>query len=262
MQSRKGHKVFSLPGVTSWSACFDSLHVLDTKGLMAHLCGSVLHDRIYNNANGRSPQDELGRIWRRIQELFAQGRDGKCRLTHLQLSMLGNVERPFSDYPSLHAKGAETRHLVPVLAAFVTEENLGSQVCTHQKLALTHMAKFYELLDAQSMFPSDEAAKSFVLHMETALASYTWLNLEASKRNRYLYNIVPKAHYAWHLAWDCRFLNARHKWTYKCESWVGHVSAIAASCATGNRITKITVPLAEKYRMYVQVRLTRQVFED
>ena len=263
MASRHGHKLLQLTGVTSWSACFDSLHVLDTKGFCAHLCGSVLHDRIYNNARGVRPQDELARIWRRIQELYATvGKDSACKLTHLQLSMLGNVDRPFSDYPTLHAKGAETRHLVPVLAAFVEEENDGSEVCRHQRLALDSMTKFYMLCDSQPMFVSDQASADFVTHMETCLASYSWLHLEAARRDKYLYNIVPKVHYAWHLAWDCRFLNARHKWTYKCESWVGNVSDIASSCATGNRITKITVPLAEKYRLYVYVRLTRQVFED
>ena len=263
MLSRHGHKLLELVGVTSWSACFDSLHVLDTKGLCAHLCGSVLHDRIYNNSRGARPQDELARIWRRIQELYSVvGKNAPCKLTHLQLSMLGNVERPFSEYPALHAKGAETRHLVPVLAAFVAEENDGSEVCRHQITALQCMTRFYNLCDTQPMFMSAESSNEVVLQMETCLASYSWLHLEAAQRGRYLYNIVPKVHYAWHLAWDCRFLNARHKWTYKCESWVGNVSDIASSCATGNRITKITVPLAEKYRLYVFIRLTRQVFED
>lgn len=263
MASRHGHKLLELTGVTSWSACFDSLHVLDTKGLCAHLIGSVLHDRIYNNANGASPQHELARIWRRIQELYLTvGRPGTCRLTHLQLSMLGNVDRPFSDFPTLHAKGAETRHLVPVLAAFIEEENFGGEVCRHQLVALQGMTRFYQLCDSQPMFLSSDASNACVGFMEASLASYSWLHLEASSRDRYLYNIVPKVHYAWHLAWDCRFLNARHKWTYKCESWVGTISGIGSSCSTGNRITKITVPLAEKFRLYVFVRLTRQVFED
>ena len=124
------------------------------------------------------------------------------------------------------------------------------------------MADFYRLRDMSPMFPSAQAANDALFLMETALASYVYLNCEAESRNRWLYNVVPKVHYAWHLAFNFRFMNPRHCWTYKCESWVGYISRIAASCSHGVRLTRLTVPLADKYRYYVYLRLTRQIFDE
>ena len=112
------------------------------------------------------------------------------------------------------------------------------------------------------MFPSAPEADLALQLMETALASYGFLNREAETRNRLLYNMVPKVHYAWHLAYNFRFMNPRYTWTYKCESWVGRISKIAASCSHGVRLTRLTMPLSEKYWYYVHLRLTRQIFDD
>ena len=260
MQTRHGHKFWHITGVTSWIACQDMLHCLDTNGVTAHLCGSVLHDRIYSS--GRPPQQELARIWVRIQELHVESNAHDSKLVQLQLSMVCNPAKPHASYPSLHAKGAEIRHLVPILAKFVAEESDGSAKARQQRSALHCMAEFYRLCEHCPMFPSPPEADLALQLMETALASYAFLNREAGSRNRLLYNVVPKVHYAWHLAYNFRFMNPRHTWTYKCESWVGHVSKIAASCSNGVRLTRLTVPLSEKYMYFVLLRLTRQIFDE
>lgn len=250
-----------MPGVNSWCCCFDTLHCLDTKGMASHLCGSVIHQLIYEKVSGRQANDEITRLWQRMQEIY-DGLGTRNRMTHLQLSMICSVDKPHADYPCLHASGAETRHLVPVLAQLAAEEGNGSEVSKHRVWALEALAKFYNTCDQSPMFMTDDASDSALLCMEGFLSHYRWLHHVALAAGRWLYSLRPKFHFCWHLAYDCRFMNARHKWTYKCESWVGKVSHMASSCSSGTRMTKITVPLAQKYRLYVHVRLQRQVFED
>jgi len=259
--SRRNHPVFDLPGVTSWSCCWDTLHALDTKGLASHMCGSSLRQMVYEKANGRAAHDELARVWQQCQIIYDQ-LGVSDRMTHLQLSMLCNVDKPHADYVSLHAKGSEVRHLVPVLAVLTQQECNGSAVSLSRVAALKALTKFYAICDQQPMFMSQEASDAALQHMEIFLAHYTYLHNLAVAAGRWYYNTVYKEHFCWHLAYDARFMNPRYKWTYKAESWVGKISHITASCASGTRLTKITVPLADKYRLYAHVRLNRLVFED
>ena len=254
--SRKNHPLFVLPGVSAWSCCQDTLHCLDTKGVGSHMCGSCLHQMVYERVAGRGAHAELARLWQQILVIYDQ-LQSKERLTHLQLSMLCNVDKPHAEYPSLHCKGAECRHLVPVLAVLAQQNCNGSVVSKTRVAALQALAEFHKICNSQPMFMQQAAYDEAMTTMETFLVHYTYLHHLAAAQNRKYYNIIPKVHFCWHLAYNCRFMNARFKWTYKAESWVGKVSDITASCASGTRLTKLTVPLAEKYLCYVSVRLDR-----
>ena len=112
------------------------------------------------------------------------------------------------------------------------------------------------------MFMAVAASDRLLYCMETFLASYYWLSQVSMALGKFHYHVRPKCHYSWHLAYDGRFMNPRFKWTYKCESWVGKVNEMCLSCASGTRLTTITVPLAEKLVLYTHVRLQRALFED
>ena len=240
------HPVFSLPGVTSWCVCADMLHTLEGKGVASHLLGSVLHQLVLKRGAGvRAASEELGKLWRRIQELYSLMGVSE-RLTNLQLSMLCDVQRPFATYPSLHAKAAETRHLVPVVAALLEGMCGGTPTSQHRVAACRELALFYQVCDAEPMFMSAQASMASLKHMEAMLVHYAWLERDAHSRGELLYNIVPKFHMCWHLADHNRFMNARFCWTYKCESWVGKVSHLAASCAHVTKMSHLSLSLAEK----------------
>lgn len=261
MVSRKSHGVFQLPGVTSWNVCFDSLHVIDNKGIGSHIAGSVLHDMVYTNQPGQSPQNRLAAIWRRSQEIY-DALAVPSRLTSLQLSMLNDPSKPHATYPALHAKAADCRHFIPVLAQIALEQHDGSEASSHRVSVLKHLARFHAICDEEGQFMSTGASQDCLVEMEGVLSHYAWLHWTAESAGRLLYNMVPKFHYAWHLAYDARWMNPRFKWTYKAESWIGHVSHIGSSCAHGTRVTKISVPLGYKYRLYVYVRLSRSVYDE
>jgi len=255
------HPLFKLPGVTSWCVCFDQLHCLDNHGVASHLVGSSLHQMIYTKVRGKAANEELARLWRRIGELYRE-LGIEERLTNLTLAMLCNVDKPHANYPTLKAKAAETRHLVPVMAKLLVEEDDGSDVSQHRIQAIQALCSFYTILESQPMCLPPSASNAVMKTMETLLLHYAWLHDDALGKDQWLYNMVPKCHYSWHLAYNCRFMNARFSWTYKCESWVGKVSHIAASCAAGTSLTKLSVPLADKYRMLVHVRISRCVFDE
>ena len=139
------HPVFKLPGVTSWCVCFDQLHCLDNHGVASHLVGSSLHQLIYSKVRGSQAHDELHRLWKRMQELYNELGVAE-RLTNLTLAMLCNVDKPHAEYPTLHAKAAETRHLVPVVAKLMAEECDGSDVSQHRIEALSALSNFEKSL--------------------------------------------------------------------------------------------------------------------
>jgi hypothetical protein len=261
MISRRNHPVFRVDGVTSWMICWDTLHVTDNKGVGSHCMGSILHEMVYVATPGNVPSEKLALIWRRVQQIY-DANSVSSRLTSLHLSMITNPDKPLADYPSLHAKAADCRHLVPVMAQVALENHDGSEPSYHRVQALRHLANFHQKCDEQPMFMSTAAADAILVDMEGFLSHYTWLHWKSEAAGKWLYNLVPKAHYAWHLAYCCRFMNARFTWTYKAESWIGMISRMAASCAHGTRLTKKSVPLGSKYRMFAHVRVSRSVFDD
>ena len=261
MASRKNHLVFQLPGVTSWSVCFDTLHVVDNKGIGSHIAGSVLHEMVYKSGPGQSPQNNLAAVWRRAHEIY-DALSVPSRLTSLQLSMINDPTKPHAAYPSLHAKAADCRHFIPVLAQIALEMHDGTDASLHRVSMLKHLARFHQICEEEGQFMSMAAAQDCLREMEGVLSHYAWLHWKAEAAGKLLYNMVPKFHYAWHLAYDARWMNPRFKWTYKTESWIGHVSHIGSSCAHGTRVSKISVPLGFKYRLYVHVRLSRAVHEE
>ena len=112
------------------------------------------------------------------------------------------------------------------------------------------------------MFMPSAAARQAMQHMQQLIENYQWLQAQSELVGEWYCPIKPKLHLVWHLADGSKFVNPRFTWTYKCESWVGKVSTIAASCAHGTRSSNLTVALAAKYRIMVGVNLWRLIFED
>ena len=259
------HTIFLLPGVTSWCICLDMLHCMDNHGICSNLAGSSLHYMVYNDLQrGHSADDALAVLVRRIMELYEE-MDVKERFSKIFLSMICNVDKPRGDWATLKGKGAETRHLIPVLHRLCQEHvdlHGETDVKKSMVLALKAASQFYELCEAQPMFMSPQASRKALALMETLLKQYSIFHTKTSENGQWYCNIVPKCHHSWHMADAARFMNPRHCWTYKCESWVGKISTIAASCAHGTRSSALTPSLAAKYRVMVCVNLWRIVYDE
>jgi hypothetical protein len=219
----------------------------------------VFHDR----RRGQSAEDKLQGFRQRLHEIYEE-QGQKERFSKIFISMLCDPTKPHSDWVSLKAKGAETRHFIPVLKQFAVEQaklDPNNEIRKHQIKGLSAACCFYDTCDSQDMFMTPAAARFCKAQMEQLLEEYTWLN-QACSESDYYCNIVPKCHYCWHLADSAKYLNPRHAWTYKCESWVGKVSTIAAACAYGTRASAMTVSHAAKYRIMVSVNLWRVAYEE
>ncbi len=118
------HPVFRLPGVSRHNVSHDALHVLYTKGTLAHSCGSILHELCWQGPGRQSvkPADRLEVIFKRTQQLYGElGVPHGKRLNMLKLSMFTDVDKPHQQHPFLKTKGGEMKHFVPVLTCVAKE---------------------------------------------------------------------------------------------------------------------------------------------
>ena len=154
--------------------------------------------------------------------------------------MVYSVHAPYADYPSLHAKGAETKHLAPIINILCTENDKGSLHDKHRRYAAQHLARVYEITSQQDLFLNDadvhklrEAGHRFLLHY-TALTKWAdssdlfcyrggitciqkcvgprvrkgspWTtHAAANKWCPLVYKMVPKFHDFWHFLEQARY---------------------------------------------------------
>lgn len=265
------HAIFTLPGVTSWCVCFDMLHCMDNHGICSNLAGSVLHWLVFEDIRHLTvkaaliaSQQKLAELWHRLRAIYDELGITE-RFSKIFMSMLCNPAKPHSTWATLKGKGGETRHFIPVLMQLVKEQlqqKKNCQVRKHMFLALQAACNVYSTCDSQGMFMAAPASRFCLSSMEALLKNYSWFHHHTLDQDMYYCNIVPKCHFSWHMAYFSKYCNPRHVWTYKCESWVGKVSTIAASCAHGTRSSALTVSLAKKYIVMVSVNLWRVVHDD
>ena len=139
------HPAFTIPGVTELNVMHDMLHVADVNGVSAHFCGTALFTFVFFDSDGVNRRDAMGRVWECIQEVYAQ-LGIRQRFTNLTLSMIISPQTPWADYPSLKGKGAEVRHLVPVIYQLTQEYNRGSLHDNLRMYAAQHLCRIYDIL--------------------------------------------------------------------------------------------------------------------
>ena len=70
----------------------------------------------------------------------------------------------------------------------------------------------------------------------------------AQANNMLLWNIVPKHHWTYHMALRCHLVNPRRGNTMLDEDFVGKMSSLVASSASGTAPHNIAGKVTEKYR--------------
>ena len=153
---RSAHPLFSLDGVTTRLVRGDGLHIMFTKGIYAHLLGSVLHFFCWWDEPGhvqkKTPAERLGLLWTAIQKEYTALRV-ETRVTNLWLSMFTNPKTPWPVTPFLECKGAENKHLLKPLATVArklldTTEPVQCSILS----ALECMSELVEVFDAADMY--------------------------------------------------------------------------------------------------------------
>jgi hypothetical protein len=255
------HAIFSIPGVSTRIVRGDGLHIMFTKGLYAHLLGSVLHYLCWKEGPGTT---QTVQPWKRLALIFEQvqisyrARDAPTRLTNLKLSMFTDKARPHAKHPFLNAKGSECKHLgsalLDVCKALLDVNDVVDQ---HIVKSLDMVCSLVDLLDNADMFLTRLEYIEALKKAEAFLDSYDFLNKWALEKGRLLFHIVIKFHTFWHLIKNAEHLNPRFHWCFKSEDFVGKVSKLAHSVSMGTRSTKLSTKVAVKYALLLHFRLTR-----
>ena len=253
------HPWFNAKGVTVFMLMMDVLHCLDQNGCRSHLIGSLLFEFVYFENSHIPQKNALAKVWRRIDELYTQLRV-ETKLTRLTLDMFCDKAAPHQSFAILSTavKGAEQRHLMPVMVKLCEEMNSGSEHHRMRLLCIKSLLQFDKLAAGCSLVPSKADGAAMYTALDLFLTTYQGCADWAAREGHLLFQSVPKFHYTFHMAEQSRFLGPRSVWTYGWEDLVGIVIQLAHSCSVGTPAMSVPRKALGKYRIAMHVQLSRQ----
>ena len=156
MNQRSDRPTLGIPGVTGRVVRGDGLHIVFTKGILAHLLGSILHDMCWREPPGRTqkeaPWERLAIIFKQVQTVYKE-RQAPTRLTNLKLAVFTGPQKPHKSHDFLGVQGAEAKHLAPALLV-VCQKVLGTGNSAEQYMvtALKRVVGLIALFDEADIF--------------------------------------------------------------------------------------------------------------
>ena len=249
-------------GMHPQSLYMDNLHVVDL-GVAMHVGGNVLHLLCYGGMLQNTAAENMKQLWGEISQLY--DRYGTTsQFPHLGLRSFCNPDSPHADFPKLKGKGAQIRHLIPILAIIWSNHmDVGNRHDQHVKQMLEHLRMFYKCLDFTNakgkhpFKPPPNIAKQILKHVESFLVHYNFLAEKSLTcvPAKHLWNLATKHHYFWHLAMQAKDLNPRFTWCYANEDFVGKISTIGMSCRHGQVAAYRSKSLMAKYTLGIVLRM-------
>ncbi len=153
-------------------------------------------------------------------------------------------------FPRLKGRGCEVKSLVEPLKQVWKIHKKNTAFDNKVSEALDALAAIQGIIDeyrGDAFFP-DHIAKDFLNMTDTFLLAYSWLATECDKRALLLFNVVPKLHWMWHLAFRSRYLNPRRVATFIDEDFVKHRKLVASKSVAGPQMHRVPASLLMKYR--------------
>ena len=237
----------------------DSLHVVDL-GVAKHIGGNVLYLLCYRMLPG-SPLNNITQVWGEVGEIYS-GQQTTSQFSHLSLNSFCDTSSPHADFPLLKGKGAEIRHLMPILfVLWQRHMTSDSDYDRHVERLLKHLCKFYEALNyknANGNYPfrlPTEVSTTITKSVDALLTHYSHLAVESVKNKVMRWAVVPKHHYMWHLARESTEINPRFTWCYANEDFVGKMAVIGMSTRHGLPAAYRSMAVSNKYALGLALRL-------
>ena len=136
LKSKQVHHIFKTLedgglGMHILSQYKDTLHVVDL-GVSMHAAGNVLWLLCYELL-GNIHQANIAQVWGEVQQLYKE-RDTSAQLCFLSIRQFCNPDSPNVAYPLLKGKGADNRHLIPILLVIWRKH-----CCLHFCLLMYHI---------------------------------------------------------------------------------------------------------------------------
>jgi hypothetical protein len=154
------------------------------------------------------------------------------RMGNIELSMFVNPEFPRRGSPDLKAKGAEARHLVPVLALVFDRFSKGTPDEQHVLQSLRLMTDIYGLIGARAddggvpLFLSEAASDVLRETIDHFLIEVAFLEGIAKADGLGLFHSVSKHHSLWHLGFESQFAHPSCGRTYINEDYMQHARKV------------------------------------
>jgi hypothetical protein len=178
--------------------------------------------------------------------------------TTIELKNICDPKSPFADYPCLrYLKAAEVRALVPSVYNLCVQYNDQTRTMKHIINLLKNLKTMYDIMHMSDITVRRDDYIKFKAAARIFLLTYSFLAKSAADDNKYLWSVVPKFHYCYHMVQQMEFTNCRYVWCYGGEDLVGRKSHLAHSCVRGLPASKMSVKLFEKYTIASHLRYTR-----
>ena len=210
----------------------DSLHVMDL-GISQGLLGSVFWLLCFGTyVLDGNPFDACRIIFGDIDLLYRANRT-PSRIGNLELAMfLSHLDNPRRGTPSLNTKGAETRHLVPIVDLLWRKYSKRTPYDNHVQAALSAMSEIYLLLDCKTddgtvpLFLSPAASDELRSIIDTYLIEVKFLETIAKADGLGLFHLVRKDHDFFHLGFESQFAHPSSGRTYINEDFMQHMRLV------------------------------------
>ena len=239
----------------------DALHVLDM-GVSRHACANVLWLLCYTDVLGedRTPADNMAQVWGAIGDQYRL-EGTSSQFSYLSLTSFCDPQKPRADYPLLGGKGAEIRHLLPILRTIWAQyARVPNRFEQHVLQVLIRLADVYVAIGytENGLYPfhlPTAVSQKMLVDIEACLQHWSLLSRLSLERNIKLWHVVPKHHYLWHLAEEARHLNPRMSWCYANEDFVGKLATLGMSTRHGQAAAYRSKQLVEKYILGITLRM-------
>jgi hypothetical protein len=250
------HPVWSIHGVTRAHAIGDLMHTGEG-GVVLYCMGGAMRELTQESTmyEGSTIEKRTSELFNDIQKQYKE-LNSDSKLNALYPSMFAPDHTGF---PCLHAKCAESRHLVPAMCLVLRERGVHNRLDAHRLEAFEQLQRMYRIIAEGDMFLTAREAADILDAVERFLVHYNFLHKYWQSRGKLLYNITIKAHILWHIAYDARYLNPRSAWVYDFEDFVGKIMKCAKACVAGTPMHLISHKVCMNFLLVTELQCKIQM---
>lgn len=228
----------------------DELHTIHL-GTSQYLSGSIIWLLVYQLSAPLQAEDAVRIVYAKICEEYETLRI-KTRLNALTLNMfVQDPKSPHKHWPKLKAKAAETKWLIPALAALWGKLHIPSDSYHARIMDVLQMQ-----LCIQSIIDADPTAdfltaiesRSLRGYVDQYLQLYSWLAQSSDLQGLKLFSIVPKHHMYWHWAMKFLYIHPSRGTTWMDEDFVGLMKKLCVISTRGQTLIAMPKIFSEKIR--------------
>ena len=245
-------------GLSILSVGVDYLHV-KLLGTDQYIYGSVVWLMVYGAGLPQNRAEErMTQLWNDMKAWLKEDRRRDC-FNNLTLSMFCDPAAPKKTFPKLKGKAIELREFGPCLLESWRATMTEGDYQHRQIRLLLRTSCQIDLMIQDSNFndyrwPREEHEQFYnlvmnYLKLQTSLAKFY------GEQGLFLFDVTIKSHYLAHLALMSQYLNPRLAWTFTGEDLMHFIKILAQSCVRGNRMSRVSKKMLQKYRIALQLRL-------